>query len=327
MRSQPPLPKVSVSIPTCNRPELLKRAIESVRAQTFTNFEIVVTVDGPDPATEDVLFSINDPRLRWIVHPKNRGLPAARLTGIEHSTGEWIAYLDDDDEWMPDKLGLQLAVAQNSRYALPIVSSRLIGRTAKGDFVWPRRIPKPSEPISEYLFVRKSLFYGESLLQPSTWLVKRDLLLKILPDTSIQRHEDWNWLLHAMTVEGAGIEFLEKPLSIWYREGTHNQLSYNTKWVYSLNWIRSVKHLVTPKAYAGFIMSIVGSRAALYGRRDRFWPLLSECFREGPPGIMDTFLYLLMWIVPSELRANIRSFVVKRVFGSLKALSPLHIKG
>ena len=145
MRSQPPLPKVSVSIPTCNRPELLKRAIESVRAQTFTNFEIVVTVDGPDPATEDVLFSINDPRLRWIVHPKNRGLPAARLTGIEHSTGEWIAYLDDDDEWMPDKLGLQLAVAQNSRYALPIVSSRLIGRTAKGDFVWPRRIPKPSD--------------------------------------------------------------------------------------------------------------------------------------------------------------------------------------
>ncbi|MEM9567405.1 MAG: glycosyltransferase family 2 protein [Cyanobacteria bacterium P01_E01_bin.34] len=321
MSSQKQSPKVSVLIPTCKRPQLLRRAIASVQTQTFTDFEIVVTVDGPDPATEVMLSSIDEPRLRWVVHPENRGLPAARLSGIKNSIGEWIAYLDDDDEWMPDKLDLQLAVAKKSCFPYPIVTSRLIGRTAKGDFVWPRRAPKPSEHISEYLFVRKSLFYGESLLQPSTWLVKRELLMETLPDTSIQRHEDWNWLLHAMTVEGAGIEFLEKPLSIWYREGTYNQLSYNTKWVYSLSWIRSVKHLVTPKAYAGFIMSIVGSRAALYGRRDQFWPLLSECFREGPPGIMDTFLYMLMWVVPSQLRTNIRSFVIKRVFSGLKTLS------
>ncbi len=159
MSSSPPSPEVSVLIPTRNRPELVKRAIASVQAQTFPDFEIVVTIDGPDPATEEALSSLNEPRLRWIVHPENRGLPAARSTGIENALGEWIAYLDDDDEWMPNKLERQLAVAKNSQHSLPIVSSRLIGRTPKGDFVWPRRVPKPSEPLSEYLFVRKSLFY------------------------------------------------------------------------------------------------------------------------------------------------------------------------
>ncbi|MGK7911384.1 MAG: glycosyltransferase family 2 protein [Synechococcus sp.] len=319
MISQPPRPQISVLIPTRNRPELVKRAIASVQAQTFTNFEILVTIDGPDSKTEQVLASISEPRLRWIVHPENRGLPSARLTGVENALGEWIAYLDDDDEWMPNKLELQLEVARISRYRYPFVASRLIGRTSKGDFVWPRRIPQPSEPISEYLFVRKSLLYGESLIQPSTWLVKKELLLKVLPDTSLQRHEDWNWLLHAVMVEGMGIEFLDEPLSVWNRPDGNTQLSQNTKWDYSLNWIRSVKHLVTPKAYAGFIMSIVGSKASLSGRREQFWPLLSESFREGPPGIVDTLLYMMMWVMPSELRRTIRTFIVKKVIGRTRA--------
>ncbi|MGK7910782.1 MAG: glycosyltransferase family 2 protein [Synechococcus sp.] len=313
MSSTEPTPEVSVLIPTRNRPELVKRAIASVQAQTFTNFEIVVTIDGPDPATEEALASLDESRLRWIVHPENRGLPAARSTGIQNAFGEWVAYLDDDDEWMPNKLERQLAVAKASTYTYPVISSRLIGRTSKGDFVWPRRIPSPSEPLSEYLFVRKSLFYGESLMQPSTYLVKKELLLQTLPDPAVKMHEDWNWLLHAMTIEGAGVEFLEEPLSVWYRPAGHAQMSNNNKWDYSLNWIRSVKHLVTPKAYAGFIMSHVGSQAALNGDRERFWPLLSECLREGPPSVMDTFLYMLMWIVPSDTRTNIRNFVVKKM--------------
>ncbi|MEM8715125.1 MAG: glycosyltransferase family 2 protein [Cyanobacteria bacterium P01_G01_bin.4] len=313
MSSTASSPEVSVLIPTRNRPELVKRAIASVQAQTFTNFEILVTIDGPDPATEAALASLDEPRLRWIVHPVNRGLPAARSTGIQNASGEWVAYLDDDDEWMPNKLERQLTVAKKSQYSYPIVSSRLIGRTPKGDFVWPRRIPKPSEPLSEYLFVRKTLFYGESLMQPSTYLVKKDLLLQTLPDPSVKMHEDWNWLLHAMAIEGVGVEFLKEPLSVWYRPAGHAQMSKNNKWDYSLNWIRSVKHLVTPKAYAGFILSHVGSQAALNGNRDRFLPLLSECFREGPPGAMDTFLYMLMWVVPSDARTLIRDFFVRNV--------------
>ena len=313
MSSYPSSPEISVLIPTRNRPELVKRAIASVQAQTFENYEIIVTIDGPDPETEASLESLKEPRLRWIVHPENRGLPAARETGILNARGDWIAYLDDDDEWMPAKLERQLAVAKASQYPLPIVASQTIGRTARGDFTWPRRSPTAAEPLSEYLFVRKSFFYGEATLQPSTYFVKKDLLLQTLPDPDVKMHEDWNWLFHALVIEGAGIEFVEQPLSIWYRPQGHAQMSNDNQWDYSLNWIRSVKHLVTPKAYAGFLMSHVGSQAALNGLREQFWPILSEAYREGPPGAMDTFLYLLMWILPSKLRGDIRAFVVKNI--------------
>lgn len=319
MSNQPQLPEISVLIPTRNRPELVKRAIASVQAQTFTNYEIVVTIDGPDSATEEALALLGEPRLRWIVHPENRGLPSARLTGIENAQAEWIAYLDDDDEWMPEKLEKQLAVARSSSYPYPVVMSRLIGRTSKGDFVWPRRSPQASEPIGDYLFIRKSFLYGEALLQPSTWLLQKELLLKVLPDTSLERHEDWNWLLNAVQIEGVGIEFVEEALSVWYRPAGNSQLSKNTKWDYSLSWIRSVKHLLTPKAYAGFIMSIVGSKASLQGQRDQFWPLLSESLREGPPGTVDLLLYVMIWVMPSELRTNIRNFLVNKVIGNAKA--------
>ena len=313
MSSNSSSPEVSVLIPTRNRPELVKRAIASVQAQTFTDFEILVTIDGPDPTTEAALESLQEPRLRWIVHPENRGLPAARKTGIESALGSWVAYLDDDDEWMPTKLERQLELAARSKYRLPIVSSQLVERTPKGDFILPRRSPKPSEPVSEYLFVRKTLFKGESLLQPSTYLMPRELLLQTLPDPVWKMHEDWNWLFRAVKIEGVGLEFVEEPLSIWYCLAGHVQMSKNQNWDYSLKWIRTVKHLITPKAYAGFIMSHVGSQAALNREWDAFWPLLSECFREGPPGAMDTFLYALMWIVPIDLRGNIRNFFVKKV--------------
>ena len=313
MSSNSSSPAVSVLIPTRNRPELVKQAIASVQAQTYTNFEILVTIDGPDPATEASLESLQEPRLRWIVHPENRGLPAARKTGIENAVGEWVAYLDDDDEWMPTKLERQMELALQSKYRYPIVSSQVIERTQSGDTLKPRRSPTPSEPVSEYLFVRKTFFKGEALLQPSTFLIKRELLLQTLPDPAVKMHEDWNWLFQAVKVEGVGVEFVEEPLSVWYCSSGHAQMSKNQNWDYSLNWVRSVKHLITPKAYAGFIMSHVASQAVVNGDRDAFWPLLSECFREGPPGAMDTFLFLLMWIVPIELRSNIRNFVLKNI--------------
>ena len=316
MSSHPSTPEISVLIPTFNRPELIKRAIASIQAQTFKNFEIIVTIDGPNPAIEASLASLEEPRLRWIVHPENRGLPAARRTGILNARGNWIAYLDDDDEWTPNKLESQLKAAKASKYPLPIVASQLIGRTHKGDFTWPRRTPTPAEHLSEYLFVRKSFFYGEAILQPSTYFVKKELMIQTLPDPDVKTPEDWNWLLHAIAVQGTGIEFVEEPLSVWYRPHTkgrsHMSITHNN-WENSLKWIRSVKHLVTPKAYAGFLLSQVGSQAALINQREQFWPLLSESFSKGPPGLMDTFLYILMWVLPSELRSNIRAFVVKKI--------------
>ena len=102
------LPKVSVVIPTHDRAHLVGRAIRSVLAQTFQDFEIIVVDDCSVDNTKEVVQSLADSRIRYLRHEINRGGSAARNTGIGAARGEWIAFLDSDDEWLPKKLEKQL---------------------------------------------------------------------------------------------------------------------------------------------------------------------------------------------------------------------------
>ena len=95
------MPLVSVVIPTLHRPKLVLRAIHSVLNQTYREIELIVVVDGPDKATVAAVRSIEGPRLRLIVNPLI--VAGARNTGADRATGDWIAFLDDDDEWLPKK--------------------------------------------------------------------------------------------------------------------------------------------------------------------------------------------------------------------------------
>ena len=102
------MPTVSVVIPTYNRADLLPRAIDSVLDQTHDDLELVVVDDGSTDNTEAVVESYDDPRVRYVAHETNRGANVARNTGIEAADGEYVAFLDSDDEWRPRKLELQL---------------------------------------------------------------------------------------------------------------------------------------------------------------------------------------------------------------------------
>src|SRR5579871_5746785 len=103
-------PEVSVVIPTRNRPEAVVRAVESALAQTVRDLEVTVVIDGPNEATALALARLQerDTRLHVIELERNVGACAARNRGIEASKGRWIALLDDDDEWLQNKLEKQL---------------------------------------------------------------------------------------------------------------------------------------------------------------------------------------------------------------------------
>ena len=92
---------VSVVIPTLRRPKLVLRAVASVLNQTYEQIEVIVVVDGPDQATIDVLRTVKDPRMQVVVNPRSLTAAGARNVGVDHARGEWIAFLDDDDEWLP----------------------------------------------------------------------------------------------------------------------------------------------------------------------------------------------------------------------------------
>ena len=106
--------RVSVVIPTYNRAETLPRAIDSALAQTMGDLEVIVVDDGSTDDTDSVLadYEDRDPRVRPVVHDTNRGANAARNTGIERARGEYVAFLDSDDEWHPAKLERQLAALE-----------------------------------------------------------------------------------------------------------------------------------------------------------------------------------------------------------------------
>lgn len=304
-------PLVSVVIPTHRRPLLVKRAVQSALAQTLSQIEVIVVIDGPDQATREGLAAVDDPRLSVIELPTNQGCCAARNSGVAAAQARWVAYLDDDDEWMPQKLELQLEAIRHSPYALPIATCYLLVRSPKGEFIWPRRPPAESEPLSEYLFVRNNLFQGEGLIQTSTILTAKELLEKVPFSSSMQRHDDWDWLLRAITLEGVGVEFVLAPLSIWYLGEKRESLSSAHDWQDSLNWIQAQRDLVTPRAYSSFILAEVSSRAALVRDWKAFWPLLWEAIRRGAPQPADLFLYLGMWLIPPDTRRRLRAFLTR----------------
>ncbi|MFB6150293.1 MAG: glycosyltransferase family 2 protein [Haloarculaceae archaeon] len=102
------MPTVTVVIPTYNRAEVLPRAVDSVLAQSYEDFELLVVDDGSTDRTAAALAAYDDPRLRVVTHGDNRGANAARNTGIAEASGEYVAFLDSDDSWAPEKLERQL---------------------------------------------------------------------------------------------------------------------------------------------------------------------------------------------------------------------------
>ncbi|HII60985.1 glycosyltransferase family 2 protein [Pyrococcus horikoshii] len=119
---------VSVVLPTYNRAKVLPRAIESVLNQTYTNIELIIVDDGSRDNTKEIIreFQSQDERIVYLRNKRNLGANAARNIGIMHSTGEFIAFMDSDDMWLPWKLERQIKIMYSSLNSYPIVYSGFI---------------------------------------------------------------------------------------------------------------------------------------------------------------------------------------------------------
>lgn len=300
------VPAVSVVIPTRGRPQLLLRAVASVLAQTLPELEVLVVVDGPDPETVAALGAVADPRVRVIQNEASLGGGEARNLGVRAARAPWVAFLDDDDEWLPQKLERQLALAGRSAYPLPIVSCLLIARSPRGDSIWPRRTPRPGEPVGDYLFVREGAFQGETMLQTSTLMAPTALALRVPFEPALKRHQDWDWLLRATDLDGVGVLMVDEPLSVWSIEDDRDSVSRRNEWEFSLGWISAHRDRVGARAFAGFIATQIAPQAAREGSLRTLVTLLREMLGQGSPRFRDLALLLAMWFVPRGLRRRVR---------------------
>jgi len=296
---------VSVVIPTYLRPGLVVRAVRTALAQEPAPAEIVVVVDGLDAETVEALAAIGDPRIQVLVPPERLGNGDARNFGLQHATGDWVAFLDDDDEWLPGKLAAQLATAASSQYELPIVSCRLLARTGAADFIWPARIPAPGDDVSEYLFLRRSPFVGEGLVQSSTILAPRRLALDVPFVKDL--HTDSDWVLRAAALPGAGIEFPpdEAPLVVWNIEYERSRVTYDAEdWRASLAWVEASPH-VSPRARTSFILTHVSAGAARSRSWSAFVSLPRTAFRHHRPSAIDATVHAANFLVPRRVRRTL----------------------
>jgi glycosyltransferase involved in cell wall biosynthesis len=305
-------PQVTVVIPTCNRPGLAIRAVAGALGQTYEDLEVVVVIDGPDRATEQALAAIPDSRLRVLTLAQRGKAPNARNVGARAATGYWTAFLDDDDEWLPEKLAVQLKLVATATAASPVVATRLISRTPRSDTVMPRRLPAPGEPLSEYFTVRKGLFYGDGFIQTSTIMAPTELVRRVPFTVGLRRQQELDWMLRAIRQDDVELLYAEQPLVLWHQDEDRDRISLENPWAEQLAWLRANRELFTPRAYAAFTMSVLSSMAAPTRSRQVFGELLREARRHGRPGAIDYVTFLQIWMIPPSVRHTLRDKIVGR---------------
>ena len=303
-------PDVSVVIPTCNRPGLAVRAVRSALAQTYAGIEVVVVIDGPDAATRAALAEVGDTRLRVIELPRRGKAPNARNAGARAARGRWTAFLDDDDEWLPGKLAVQLGLASGSAAGRPVVASRLISRTPRGETILPRRLPGADEPLSEYFTVRRGLFYGDGFIQTSTILAPTELVRAVPFTVGLRRQQELDWMLRAVRQAGVELLYAEEPLVVWHQDENRHRISLEMPWAEQLAWLRGNRELFTRRAYAAFTMSVLSSMAAPTRSGRVFRELLAEARSHGRPSALDYLTHLQIWAIPPGTRRAVRDKIL-----------------
>jgi glycosyltransferase involved in cell wall biosynthesis len=181
-------PQVSVVIPTRSRSGLLALTLRGVLRQREVDFEVVVVDDGSTDDTAAMVMRLGDGRVRLLRHAHSLGVSAARNRGIADARGRWVAFLDDDDLWAPDKLARQLQAAHDTARDWVYTGAVVIDDALE---VLGGAPPEPPERVRELLLRYDAVPGGGSNV-----LVRRDTLTRVGPfDTRLRNTEDWEmWI-------------------------------------------------------------------------------------------------------------------------------------
>lgn len=208
------MPFFSIIIPSYNRAQMLKRAINSVLSQEFTDYELIVVDDGSTDATAEVI-SIYSDRIKSL-RQENRGVSAARNTGIRHSSAPWILFLDSDDEFLPGKLYAHYEF-------IKIHPSILLHQTEE---IWVRR-GRRVNPMKKHQKLEGDIFIPSlqlCLISPSCVCVHRTLFERYgMFDEALPACEDYDLWLRMSLREKVGLI----PAAYTIKYGGHpDQLSH-----------------------------------------------------------------------------------------------------
>jgi glycosyltransferase involved in cell wall biosynthesis len=310
-------PLVSAVIPTRNRPELVRRAVCSALSQTYPNLEIVVVVDGIDTATVETLEALNESRVRIVALTENVGGGEARNIGVHEARGEWIALLDDDDEWLPKKTERQMEKIQSENREILFCATQYIDKKGERVIKYPALFPTPSQPISEYLFCGISyLGRRETFLQTSTWMGRRSFFIDHPFTPGLKRNQDSDWLIRTFRDGLNKAAFVPEPLAIFEDRRDIKRISTSLDWEYNYHWAQRNAELFTTKSYAFYLMTGCAVTSAQQGAgMGTLTFLWSQCDKsiKRSPRLM--FCFVLAMLHRRGVVFNVASFLAKFLRG------------
>ena len=279
-------PSISVVIPAYNREATIETAVHSVLQQTRPPLEVIVVDDGSADATAARVEAIADPRVRLVRQP-NGGISAARNSGIRESRGDWIAFQDSDDEWLPRKLERQLAaLAAATDDPVAVYCGMLITGTPDDPAAGPGgRLKTGYHPDPSVTAVAGHILptlMATNPISTQTLLARKDVLTEIgLFDTNLKSLVDWDIAIRL--AERGPIAFVDEPLAI--QRFTPNSITRDRakridSWIALRNKHRALfeSH---PKAHLFHLHRIAGNLRHM-GEHKRAAPWFAEARRLAP---------------------------------------------
>lgn len=245
----------SVVIPVFNGAEKISAALDSLKAQTFKDFEVIVVDDHSDDF--DVLVEkvresgLENIKLIRQPHRTNGG--AARNVGIETATGCYICFLDADDYWFPEKLEVAVRRISMDGGENLCLYHRLRCEYPDGKmFFYPPRGIKPGESVAQYLFVRSGL------MQTSTLICSAALLKSCRFPAELERHQDWDFVLN-LEQAGAAFVYLDETLGVWNVRPSRGRAKRDS-YAKSARWVRERRDRFDKTAEMGFRINVLAYR-------------------------------------------------------------------
>jgi glycosyltransferase involved in cell wall biosynthesis len=235
--------RFSVVIPVYNRADVLGRALASVLAQSCGDFEIVVVDDGSTDDPRAVCDALADPRIRYI-RQDNRGGNAARNAGIDAAQGEFVAFLDSDDVFLPHHLE-SMARLLNGTNDTAGYAAIVVDRGEGRSMIKPPRGIAVGEHMADYLL------RDRGFVPTITLVVPRVIARNVRYDETLSFAQDTDFAIR-LFLTGCKFAFAAEPGAIWRDVADAGRTSSGRKGARLIPWLEAMRPRIPPKAYRGY---------------------------------------------------------------------------
>ncbi len=250
--AQPSEIDVTVVIPTMGRPTLT-RAIETAARQDGVRTWVVVMVDGRRTDGSSIVVPEGCTNVAIVVDGDARGGAHLRHSGTARATSRFVAYLDDDDYWVSDKLQRQLEVALRSPQPdRVVIGSRIRYVNPDGTSTDAPTTLFVEGRVEDYLFRSRRLSASRNLMHTSTMFASTALAQESNWDPELTRHQDWDFLVRIAALPNVSVIHMPESLAM-VGMAEVGGISRSTDWSSSLSWVRQFRDRWDPKTYSDFL--------------------------------------------------------------------------